>query len=237
MAATSVLAMAGVLGCAATPAPEQGVTPTRSPSSPPSTPSTPLPRLHALIDAPLTESTPPPAVSADYVFPIADCAVSYSAGHHDYPATDIFADRNCAVVAVTAGRVDEIGTEDRWSSATNLGADRGGRFVSVVGDDGVRYYGSHLESVAPDIAVGDVVAAGTVVGYVGDSGSAAGTGTHLHFGLSWPTSPGQWWVRRGVVDPAPLLADWQAGLDTSPADAVAAAHATLGELPSCVSYC
>ena len=72
--------------------------------------------------------------------------MSYGRSHHDYPATDIFAARGCTVVAPVTGRVDEVSTVDRWSSSTDRGADRGGRFFSIVGDDGVRYYGSHLQT-------------------------------------------------------------------------------------------
>src|SRR5689334_21145449 len=76
-----------------------------------------------------------------YRFPIAGCAASYARVHHDYPATDIFAARGCHFVAPIAGRVDEVSRVDRWSPATDLGSQRGGRSVSIVGVDGVRYYG------------------------------------------------------------------------------------------------
>lgn len=186
-----------------------------------------LPRAHV--------SAPPGTVS--YVFPIAGCAVSHGAAHHDYPAVDIFAARGCAVVAPVAGRVDEVTWSDRWSSASNRGEDRGGRSVSVVGVDGVRYYGSHLESVAAGIRPGVVVVAGQRLGTVGDSGSARGTGTHLHFGISWPTGPGLWWVRRGMVAPQPYVDAWRAGHDLSPAPAVAAMRRRVGDHPRCTSYC
>jgi len=155
------------------------------------------------------------------VFPIRGCKVSYGRSHHDYPATDVFAARGCAVVSPVAGRVDEVTTVDHWSSSTNRGADRGGLSWSVVGVDGVRYYGSHLQSIA--VHAGQQVSAGQVLGTVGDTGSARGTGTHLHFGLSWPTRAGIWWVRRGEVYPWPYLDSWRAGGSRSPAAAVAGA--------------
>jgi len=170
------------------------------------------------------------------VFPVSGCRVDYAHAHHDYPATDIFAARGCAFVSPVAGRVDEVGLRDAWVASTNVGADRGGLFVSVVGDDGVRYYGSHLTSVASGIRPGVRVRAGTLLGRVGNTGSARGTTTHLHFGLSWPTGPGQWWVRRGEVAPGPYLDAWRRGVAKSPAAAVAARHRQVGDGP-CTAYC
>lgn len=174
---------------------------------------------------------------ARYVFPIAGCPVSYGRSHHDYPATDIFAAAGCSVVAPVAGRVDEVSYVDRWNPTTNLGADRGGISVSVVGVDGVRYYGSHLSSVAAGVRPGLSVAAGQLLGRVGNTGSARGLAAHLHFGISWPTPAGIWWVRRGEVYPWPYLDSWRAGGSSSPATAVFTLRARLGVVPPCASYC
>ena len=112
-------------------------------------------------------STRPPtpqathAAAGRYVFPIRGCRVSYGHTHHDYPATDIFAARGCVVVSPVTGRVDEVSTVDRWQSSTNRGADRGGLSFSIVGDDGVRYYGSHLSSIR--VRAGQRVTAGQYV--------------------------------------------------------------------------
>jgi murein DD-endopeptidase MepM/ murein hydrolase activator NlpD len=191
-----------------------------------------------------TEPASTPATSptrggrVDYRFPVAGCRVRYGRVHHDYPAADMFAGRGCAFVAPVAGRVDEVTRSDRWSEGSDRGADRGGRSVSLVGVDGVRYYGSHLEAVAPGIAEGVRVRAGQVLGRIGDSGSARGTATHLHFGISWPTRPGIWWVRRGMVPPARYLDSWRAGGDLSPAAAVRRARAAAGrDVPACRARC
>jgi murein DD-endopeptidase MepM/ murein hydrolase activator NlpD len=183
---------------------------------------------------------PTPAVVAThhrYAFPIAACRASYAHAHHDYAATDIFAARGCAFVAPVDGRVDEVTYTDSWSPRTNKGADRGGLSVSVVGDDGVRYYGSHLQRIAPGIRPGVRVSVGTRLGEVGNTGSARGIATHLHFGVSWPTAHGVWWVRRGEVYPWPYLDSWRAGGATSPASAVEALRRKVGTTPRCSSYC
>ena len=184
-----------------------------------------------------TGATRAPA-RARYRFPVAGCRADYGTGHHDYPATDLFTRRGCAFVAPVDGTVDEVTRTDAWTQASDRGADRGGRSVSLVGVDGVRYYGSHLEAVAPGIAPGVRVRAGQPLGRIGNSGSARPTAPHLHFGISWPTRPGIWWVRRGMVPPARYLDSWRAGGHLSPARAVEAARAEAGrEVPRCRARC
>jgi murein DD-endopeptidase MepM/ murein hydrolase activator NlpD len=164
-----------------------------------------------------------PAMAAPiYTFPVAGCTVTYSKYHHDYPASDIFAKKGCAFVSPIAGVVDEVNTVDKWSGKTNLGADRGGLSISILGDDGLRYYGSHLSKIEPNIVPGYKVATGEKLGEVGSTGSARGTKPHLHFGISYPTEKGIWWVRRGVglekgkTSPWKYLQAWQAGKDLKP---------------------
>lgn len=204
------------------------VTPTPSPTPVPTTPK-PAPTT-----APTPARTP---LRIDYVFPIAGCRATYGRAHHDYPATDVFAAKGCAYVSPVAGRVDEVSYRDDWDGGTNKGATRGGLFVSVVGTDGVRYYGSHLSRVAPGIEPGVRVNAGTRLGDVGTTGSARGTAPHLHFGISWPTRNGVWWVRRGEVHPWPYLDSWRSGGDRSPAAEVAARRRAEGDVPPCPAYC
>jgi murein DD-endopeptidase MepM/ murein hydrolase activator NlpD len=185
-----------------------------------------------------TTSTTRAAAPARYRFPVAGCRAQYGNSHHDYPAADMFTGRGCAFVAPVAGRVDEVTRTDTWSQATDKGADRGGRSVSLVGVDGVRYYGSHLEAIAAGIAPGTRVRAGQVLGRIGNSGSARVTPVHLHFGISWPTRPGIWWVRRGMIPPARYLDAWRAGKRLSPVRAVRAARAEAGrEVPACQARC
>ena len=168
-----------------------------------------------------------------YVFPVADCAANYARAHHDYAATDILTKAGCKFVAPIDGVVDEVNRTDNWSGKTNLGIDRGGLYVSIIGTDGVRYYGSHLlkGSIPKEIQPGVSVKAGQVLGSIGATGSARGTAPHLHFGISWPTPADTWWVRRGEVLPWKFLDAWKAGQDLSPVKEVNARKLKVGEIP------
>lgn len=166
-----------------------------------------------------------------YVFPVVGCTVDYARAHHDYAATDILAKAGCKFVAPIGGVVDEVNRVDRWSGKTNLGIDRGGLSVSIIGDDGVRYYGSHLRSIPVSIEPGVIVVAGRLLGAIGATGSARGTATHLHFGISWPTPADTWWVRRGEVLPWRYLDAWKKGSDLSPLKQVTARKLKVGEIP------
>ncbi|CAN2186806.1 Peptidase M23 [Candidatus Nanopelagicaceae bacterium] len=183
--------------------------------------------LLAIIATTLTPAQAAPI----YTFPVANCAVNYARAHHDYAATDILAKAGCKFVAPINGIVDEVNRVDTWKSPPNLGITRGGLSVSIIGEDGVRYYGSHLRSIPENIQPGVAVMTGDVLGAIGSTGSARGTAPHLHFGISWPTPPDTWWVRRGEVLPWKYLDAWKKGKDLSPVKAVAARKAKVGEIP------
>lgn len=182
--------------------------------------------------------SPVPSAQASpvYTFPIVGCNVHYAHLHHDYPATDILGKIGCKFVAVTSGVVDEVTSVDKFSWKTDLGSQRGGLSVSIVGDDGVRYYGSHLSKIAAGIKPGVRVTVGQLLGLLGDSGDAKGTAPHVHFGISWPTPKGIWWVRRGELYPWRYLDLWRAGKDASPAKAIAALEKKVGTVPKHVGY-
>jgi murein DD-endopeptidase MepM/ murein hydrolase activator NlpD len=215
------------------PAPAVEPVATASPSV--ATASPPLGASPTATLTPQPTRLPPQAVAVEitYTFPIVDCASSYSHYHHDYPANDIYVAVGCPFVAVTAGVVDEVGLVNLWPK-TKTGATRGGKFVSIVGDDGVRYYGSHLSEVEPGIRPGVRVDIGTLLGKTGLTGNSHSP--HLHFGMSWPTGPDQWWVRRGEVYPWKYLDAWRQGISLSPVAAVAAQHKIVGD-GGCTNYC
>jgi murein DD-endopeptidase MepM/ murein hydrolase activator NlpD len=159
-----------------------------------------------------------------YSFPIdpADGA-SYARSHHDYPAADIFAPCGVDVVAPQGGTVQEVTTVDNWTYAVNSPETRGGLSFSIVGDDGVRYYGSHLGELDIAVRPGSRLVTGQRLGTVGESGNAKGTGCHLHFGISTPCGPGDVLRRRGEFWPQEYLDAWRIDQPLSPAALVAAA--------------
>lgn len=166
----------------------------------------------AVAPLPTTERSAPA-----YVFPVrSDGKVSFGSTHHDYPATDIFCPQGSQFLAPTAGVVDFVSREDRWDMSTDDPAERGGLSVAIIGDDGVRYYGSHLSAVQDGIRPGVRVEVGQVLGLTGKSGNARNTDAHLHFGISHPTTPDDWQTRRGEVEPEPYLKAWQRGEQRTP---------------------
>jgi murein DD-endopeptidase MepM/ murein hydrolase activator NlpD len=166
------------------------------------------------------------ARSLTYVFPVIGRS-TYGHSHHDYPATDIITACGNRFVAVADGTILAVRRVDTWKPSVNAGATRGGLSVSLLGDDGVRYYGSHLSSIGPAIRAGARVRAGETLGRTGDTGDASAC--HLHFGISPPCARvGDWWIQRGTIYPWPYLDAWRAGRNKSAVAAVAAWKATHG---------
>jgi peptidoglycan LD-endopeptidase LytH len=152
-----------------------------------------------------------------YVFPVQPVKnVNFNEGGHGYPATDIFSPLGSQFVAVTAGIVDNVSYQDRWDPANSGSGLSGGLWISILGDDGVRYYGSHLSAIAPGIQLGKRVRAGDLLGLVGNSGDARGTLAHLHFEISRPTSASDWMSRQSLIDPFPFLLAWKSGDNVTP---------------------
>lgn len=182
---------------------------------------------------------PPPKLSKyTYVFPVKGCAATYARKLLVLPKTTIWAAKGCSFVAPVAGVVDETNGQNKWRPSTDRGPDREGRFVSIIGDDGVRYLGGHLDGIADGIKPGIRVRAGQYLGTVGKSGNARNTGANLYFAISWKAGPGLWWVRRGMVEPWSYLDAWLSGNKTlSPREATSALRGRLGEAPRCQVQC
>jgi murein DD-endopeptidase MepM/ murein hydrolase activator NlpD len=190
------------------PSPVEMAVPSPSAGSPSTSPS-------------LSPSPSPSAAPPRYVFPVESLDVAYAHTHDEYPASDILARCGTPVVAVTDGVVLEVNRVDRWKPTTDDGAWRGGRFLSILGDDGVRYYGGHFSVINPELEVGTRVAAGQSVGQVGTTGKSSAC--HLHFGISPPCGrTGDWWIRRGVIWPWPYLDAWRVGTSISAVSEISA---------------
>jgi murein DD-endopeptidase MepM/ murein hydrolase activator NlpD len=93
----------------------------------------------------------------DWGFPRSDT------GFHQ--GTDMLASRGTPIVAPASGTVTQ-GT-----------GSIGGRYFRLIAKDGTMYYGAHMSKFGKS----GRVKAGDVLGYVGNTGDAAGGATHLHF--------------------------------------------------------
>lgn len=112
----------------------------------------------------------------------------FGGGHGGY---DVFATCGTPLVAVRDTVVQRVATESN-----------AGNYVVLQDPAGRSYAYMHMRSAAL-VDVGDRIAAGTRVGYVGETGRA--TGCHVHFEL-W-TAPG-WYTGGRAVDPLPQLKRW-----------------------------
>lgn len=98
---------------------------------------------------------------------------------------DIFAARGTPVFSATSGYIVDLGI-----------GDLGGNFVYIAGPGGRRYYYAHLDRIAAGLKWGQAVTTDTAVGFVGNTGDAENTPTHLHFGV---------YANKKAVNPLPLL--------------------------------
>ncbi|BBH65187.1 hypothetical protein ACTI_18720 [Actinoplanes sp. OR16] len=188
-------------------------------ASPESTPEASKPAESKPAESKPAESKP---AEVKYVFPVDASNVDFHTTHSKYPATDLFVDCGERFVATTSGVVLEISLEDEYVKGKPDGPNNGGLSVSLLGDDGVRYYGSHLSKVQSGIEAGVRVKAGQLLGKTGKTGNANNV-CHVHYGISPPCAEtGDWKVRRGVIWPATFLKSWRKGGQKSPVATVEA---------------
>ncbi|GAB1817061.1 M23 family metallopeptidase [Herbidospora sp. RD11066] len=182
---------------------------------------------------------PPPKLSKfEYAFPVKGCQVSYARKLLVLPKTTIWADKGCAFVAPVAGTVREVNVQNRWVPSTDRGGDREGRFVTLLGDDGVLYLGGHLDTVSEGITPGTKVKAGQRLGTIGNTGNARDTASNLYFAMTWKTDANEWWIRRGMVEPWDYLDAWRNGNRTySPLAEMRGVRKKTGPLPACSIAC
>ena len=180
--------------------------------------STTAPSTTTLSTTTLSTTAPSPS----YAFPFSGHKVSWGTTHHDYPAIDVFG-CGATVLSPTNGTVVQVRDVDLWDPKVNAGSTRGGKYVAIVGVDGVRYYFAHLAGVL--VHAGQHVQPGDPLGPMGQTGDARLSACHTHVGISWPCPANEWKVRRGKIWPMQYLAAWRKGEQLSPVAEVTAAEA------------
>ncbi|WP_307448929.1 MULTISPECIES: M23 family metallopeptidase [Chryseobacterium] len=109
---------------------------------------------------------------------------SRDGGGRSHEGVDIFASRRTPVVAVADGFITRTGNQ-------GLGGKQVWQRDALLGNS---YYYAHLDSILTES--GRNVKTGDTLGWVGNTGNAAGGPTHLHFGI---------YTTGGAVDPYPYI--------------------------------
>jgi murein DD-endopeptidase MepM/ murein hydrolase activator NlpD len=120
----------------------------------------------------------PKLTAGGYVFPVygpSSFTDTFGAGRSDvsggwHHGDDIFAPLGAPILAVATGTVFSVG----WNRI-------GGNRLWVRDGQGNLFYYAHLSAFTPLAINGNKVNAGDVLGFVGNTGDAQGTPTHLHF--------------------------------------------------------
>ena len=189
----------------AQPAPSPPSAP--EPVPPATVPATPSNVLNDLGLFPVL-SIPPPLqrsiTSQGYVFPVygpSGYGDTFGAPRGDVPGgwhhgDDIFAPLGAPLLAVADGVVFSVGPN-------RIGGNR----LWLQDEAGNQYYYAHLSAYTPLARNGTHVHAGDVLGFVGNTGDAAGGPYHLHFEVH-PASL-LFLGYDGAVDPTPYLDAWR----------------------------
>ena len=148
-----------------------------------------------------------------YVFPFSHVPVSYPKDHLNYPAVDV---EGCyaRVLAPTAGFISQLHRLDKWTPENDSPGTRGGLTITVQGDDGVRYFFSHLGRIK--VLKNQRVAAGDWIGVMGSSGNARVTRCHTHFGMSRVCPLAEVYLLQGEIWPQKYLNAWRKSQQLSP---------------------
>jgi murein DD-endopeptidase MepM/ murein hydrolase activator NlpD len=159
---------------------------------------------------PVPSGLQPALTAARYVFPVygpSSFGDSFGAFRGDvagqwHHGDDIFAPLGAPILACADGTVFSVG----WN-------DIGGNRLWLRDTQGNQFYYAHLSAFTPLARNGQSVKAGDVLGFVGNTGDAQGTPTHLHFEVH-PTSL-LFMGYDGAVNPTPYLQAWQHLQDVS----------------------
>ena len=204
---------------------------TPAPTTPSTTPSAPKKPSNSLNDLGLFPvlTLPPPLqktiTSRGYVFPVygpSGYGDTFGAPRSDVPGgwhhgDDIFAPLGAPLLAVADGVVFSVGPN-------RIGGNR----LWLQDLAGNQFYYAHLSAYTPLARDGMHVHAGDVLGFVGNTGDAAGGPYHLHFEVH-PASL-LFLGYDGAVDPTPYLDAWRHLQDVSFPSGVAWAPQSLKSL-------
>lgn len=148
-----------------------------------------------------------------YVFPFSRVAVHYPKDHLHYPAADV---EGCyaRILAPTAGVISQLHRLDKWNPDNDSPGTRGGLTITLQGDDGVRYFFSHLGRVK--VLKNQRVSAGDWIGVMGSSGNARITRCHTHLGMSRVCPLAEVYLLQGEIWPQKYLDAWKKGQQLSP---------------------
>ena len=155
----------------------------------PGLPLTKIPNVH------------PKLTAGGYVFPVygnssyVDTFGSARADVGWHHGDDIFAPLGAPILAVADGIVFSVG----WNAI-------GGWRLWLRDRQGNQFYYAHLSAFSQNAVNGARVSAGTVLGFVGNTGDAEGTPYHLHFEIHPVALLAQGYD--GAVDPSPYLDAW-----------------------------
>ena len=157
---------------------------------------------------PIPAGLHPKLTAGGYVFPVygpVSFIDTFGAFRGDVPGNwhhgdDIFAPLGAPILACADGIVFSIG----WN-------DVGGNRLWLRDAQGNEFYYAHLSAFSPLAKNGMHVKAGEVLGFVGNTGDASGTPTHLHFEIH-PASL-IFMGYDGAVDPTTYLLAWKHSQD------------------------
>ncbi|MDF2944584.1 MAG: hypothetical protein K0S01_3442 [Herbinix sp.] len=124
-------------------------------------------------------------------------------GNRRHEGTDLMASNKkrgfFPVISITDGTIEKMG----W-------LEQGGYRIGIRSKEGGYFYYAHLDSYAPELAQGDSVIAGQLLGFMGDSGyGSEGTigkfDVHLHLGIYVETTTGEmsvnpYWILKILED-------------------------------------
>ena len=171
-----------------TPSAQPTATPEQTPAPKPTATATPKPRKPAGYKTRLMKRS--------FVFPVGGRTTiagpfnSFRADTGKHQGNDLFADFGTPVVAVADGTLANVGS-----------LPVSGNRLWVYADSGDEFFYAHLSAFSPAAVNDRHVEAGTILGYVGNTGDAEPTPPHLHFEIH-PNGG-------DAVDPENYLKAWQ----------------------------